>query len=62
MVTDNSTAMGIANDSINQKCSKAMDMRFYWIRDRVRQGQFIIHWRRGAAQLIGAIIGPSITP
>jgi hypothetical protein len=48
MVTDNSTAMGIANDSIKQKRSKAMDMRFYWIRDRVRQGQFIIHWRRGA--------------
>jgi hypothetical protein len=24
-----------------------MDMRFYWIRDRVRQGQFIVYWRRG---------------
>jgi hypothetical protein len=28
MVTDNSTA----NESVKQKRSKAMDMRFYWIR------------------------------
>ena len=44
MVTDNSTASGIANDSVKQKRSKAMDMRFYWIRDRVRQGQFTVCW------------------
>jgi hypothetical protein len=47
IVTDNSTASGIANHSVKQKRSKAMDMRFYWIRDRVRQGQFIVYWRRG---------------
>jgi hypothetical protein len=23
-------------------------MRYYWIRNRVRQGQFIVHWKRGA--------------
>jgi hypothetical protein len=40
MVTDNSTVMGITNDSVKQKRSKVMDMPFYWIRDRVRQGQF----------------------
>jgi hypothetical protein len=47
IVTDNTTAAGIANDSVKQKRSKAIDMRFYWIRDRVRQGQFYVHWRRG---------------
>jgi hypothetical protein len=47
MITDNSTAMGIANDSVKQKRSKAMDMRFYWIRDRVRQGQFQVFWQPG---------------
>jgi hypothetical protein len=47
MVTDNSTAAGIANDSVKQRRSKAMDMRYYWIRDRVRQGQFRVYWRRG---------------
>jgi hypothetical protein len=25
-----------------------MDMRFCWVRDRVRQGQFHIAWRKGA--------------
>jgi hypothetical protein len=46
--TDNSCAAGIANDTVKQKRSKAMDMRFYWVRDRVRQGEFLIYWRRGA--------------
>ena len=32
---------------MKQKRSKAIDMRFYWIRDRVRQGQFRIFWRKG---------------
>ena len=48
IVTDNSTAAGIANDTIKQKRSKAIDMRFYWIRDRVHQKQFTILWRKGA--------------
>jgi hypothetical protein len=42
ILTNNSTASSIANDSVKQKRSKAMDMRFYWIRDRIRQGQFIV--------------------
>ena len=45
--TDNSTAAGIANESVKQKRSKAIDMRFYWIRDRVRQGQFLVYWKKG---------------
>jgi hypothetical protein len=45
--TDNSTAYGIANDTVKQKRSKAIDMRFYWIRDRVRQGQFVVYWKKG---------------
>ena len=46
--TDNSTASGIINDTVKQKRSKAMDMRFYWLRDRVRQGQFHVYWKAGA--------------
>ena len=30
---------------------KAMDMRFYWLRDRGEQGQFHIHWKRGETNL-----------
>ena len=39
---DNTSAIGIATYSMKQKRSKAADMRFHWIRDRVRQDQFII--------------------
>ena len=42
---DNSTAVGIANQTIKQKISKAMDMRFYWVIDRIKQGQFRVYWR-----------------
>ena len=42
--TDNSIASGIANKSIRQRRSRSMDMRFYWVRDRVQQGKFIIYW------------------
>ena len=35
--TDNNTASGIMNGTIRQRRSKAIDMRFYWLRDRVTQ-------------------------
>jgi len=41
---DNSTADGFANKKIKQQRSRTMDMRFYWIQDRVQQGQFHIYW------------------
>ena len=28
-----------------------MDMRFYWVQDRVRQGHFIVYWKPGAHNL-----------
>jgi hypothetical protein len=40
--TENSTAFGILNGTIKQKRSKAMDIRFHWLTDRVRQKQFVI--------------------
>jgi len=49
--TDNSCAEGIINDTVKQKRSKAIDMRFYWVRDRVSQGQFKIHWKKGQDNL-----------
>ncbi len=42
IMCDNTSAIGIATDSIKQKRSKAIDMRFHRIRDRVRQSQFTI--------------------
>jgi hypothetical protein len=49
--TDNQVADGIVNDRVKQRRSKAIDMRFYWVRDRVRQGQFRIHWKKGSDNL-----------
>jgi hypothetical protein len=46
--TDNSTAAGIANENVKQKRSKAIDTRFCWIRDRVRQDQFLACWKKGS--------------
>ena len=49
--TDNSTAQGIINNTMKQKRSKAMDMRFYWLRDRTLQKQFRIYWEPGKHNL-----------
>jgi hypothetical protein len=38
--TDNTPADGIINNTVQQKRSKATDMRFYWVKDRVEQDQF----------------------
>jgi hypothetical protein len=51
METDNITATGYINGTIKQKCTKSMDMRFYWIKDRVKQGQFKIYWGPGFQNL-----------
>jgi hypothetical protein len=49
--TDNSTAFGILNETIKQKRSKAMDMRYHWLTDRVRQKQFDVYWCPGRENL-----------
>jgi hypothetical protein len=49
--TDNTTAEGIINNKIQPKRTKAMDMRFHWLRDREAQGQFKIYWRPGGTNL-----------
>ena len=45
---DNSTALWIATGTIKQHKAKAMDMQFYWIRDRSNQDQFNIYWKPGS--------------
>jgi hypothetical protein len=37
---DNTVAEGLATDTINAKRSKSMDVRFFWLRDRVKKLQF----------------------
>jgi hypothetical protein len=45
--TDNTTADGIINNTVQQKRSKAMGMRFYWVKDRVEKDQFNVGWAPG---------------
>jgi hypothetical protein len=44
METDSTTTTGYINGTIEQKRKKAMDMRFYWIKDRVKQSQCNVYW------------------
>ena len=51
MKVDNETAIGFLKSTMKQNRSKAIDMRFYWVRDRVNQNQLLIYWRTGANML-----------
>jgi hypothetical protein len=49
--TDNTTSTGYSNGTIKQKRTQAMDMRFYWVKERVKQGQFHVYWGPGYQNL-----------
>ena len=44
---DNATAYGVLTKQLIPKRSKAIDMRFYWLRDRENQRQFQLCWEKG---------------
>ena len=47
MEVENETEIGFLKSTMKQKRSKSIDMRFYWVRDRVKQNQLLIYWRPG---------------
>ena len=49
--TDSSTTDDIANRSVIPRKTRSMDMRFYWVRDRVSQRMFLIYWKHGKENL-----------
>jgi len=49
--SDNKCGVGIANNTVKIRKSKAIDMRYHWIRDRTKQGHFRILWARGTTNL-----------
>ena len=51
VVTDSATSDGFVNDNIRQIKSRAIDMRLYWVRDKVRQGHYLVYWARGKYNL-----------
>ena len=44
---DNITATGIANDTVKKQQSRSMEMRFFWITDQVKIGNFDVQWHPG---------------
>ena len=46
VVTYSATSDGFVNDNIQQQKSIAIDMRFYLLRDMVRQGHYLVFWER----------------
>ena len=51
MKLDNTTSVGFTNNTIKQKRSKAIDMRFYWLNYCTCQGHFNIYWAPGSTNL-----------
>ena len=41
--TDKSTGVDFANSTIKIKRTKAMDMNFHWIKDRIDQNEFLVY-------------------
>jgi hypothetical protein len=49
--TDNACAVHMANDELKPRRTKALDMRYHWTRQQVRDGNLIIKWIQGADNL-----------
>jgi hypothetical protein len=45
ILTDNLCVIGIVNDTVKQRCSKAIYMHFYLVPYRVQQLPFMVHWK-----------------
>jgi hypothetical protein len=45
--TVNSTAHGILHAQVRMKKSKAFDMRYHWLKDRISQKHFNLYWSPG---------------
>jgi hypothetical protein len=48
---DNATAVGIANNTIKRQRSRSMEMRFFWVGDKVAQGMYKFSWYPGQENL-----------
>jgi hypothetical protein len=48
---NNATANGIANNSIKRQQSRSMDMRFFWVGDKVAQEMYHLSWHPGQENL-----------
>lgn len=49
--TDNDTAQGALNQTLKHKQSKAFDILFHWMIDRIKQKQLRVYWDKGIHNL-----------
>ena len=47
VATENTAAKIIVNVTAKQKRYRAINMIFYWVKDRIRQNNFRIFWEEG---------------
>ena len=52
VLTDSATIDGFVNDNIRKGKSIEIDMRFYCICDRVRQGHYLVYWEKRNEKLV----------
>ena len=52
VATNNKAAKSIVNGMSKQKISRAIDMIFYWVRDRIRKNHFHIFWEEVKKNLL----------
>jgi hypothetical protein len=48
---NNSTAMGIVNNTVKRQRARSMEMRFFWVADAVKAGKFDIKYYLGKENL-----------
>jgi hypothetical protein len=48
---NNTTAVGISNNTIKRQQLQSMDMRFFWVGDKVAQEMYILRWHPGQETL-----------
>ena len=48
---DNLTAVGIVNDTVKKQRSRAMEMRYFWVCDQVKNGHVKVYWYPGLENL-----------
>ena len=49
--TENYAAKCIVTATVRQKNSKSMGMQFYWMKDRVKQKDFLVYWKPGSQNM-----------
>ena len=49
---DNTTAVGIVNNTIKRQRSRAMEMRYFWLLDTEAQKNFTFHYTPGQENLV----------